>query len=252
MEFLSFVKKPRLTNLQRLLLFQTPLGHFAYVLILVTMFLTILGYYSTTAHLMAFAMNLLDSKFLYILSIPLFQYIIVTSLIGGIMLGVKLCQLKVSSSAFLKYQLLSKAIGAIMLPYEVKTILKYLASRKLSFPVTPKSEKTLSFKETLSISRATILIMILLVIGLIWANPLGIFYNATWLLPFFISPLVIYLFSKAHNSGAAESEIGIPRTFPVGGSITVTCLYSQPETVSHLLELPTLLPSSSKVIRLAR
>lgn len=241
MEFFSFVKKPKLSFLQRLLLFQTPLGHLAYILIMITMFLTIFGYYSTTAHLIAFAMNLLDSKFLYILSIPLFQYVIVTSIISGIMLRVKLYQLNVSNFAFLKYQFLSKAIGAIMLPYEVKTTLKYLISKKLTFPVTPKSEQTLSFKETLSISKATILIMILLITGLIWTNPLGIFYNITWLLPFFISPLVIYFFSRATPSDGTESKLDLPRTLVSRGSATVTCLSSQPEKVNSLLNYTCIL-----------
>jgi len=235
MEFLSFMKKPNLSFLQRLLLFQTPLGHLAYILIMITMFLTIFGYYSTTAHLIAFATNLMDSKFLYILSIPLFQYVIVTSIISGIMLRVKLHQLNVRNFAFLKYQFLSKAIGAIMLPYEVKTTLKYLISKKLTFPVTPKSEQTLSFKETLSISKATILIMILLISGLILANPLGIFYNITWLLPFFISPLVIYFFSRATTSNDPQPKLDLPRTLASTGATTITCLSSQPERVNYLL-----------------
>jgi len=200
---------------------------------MVTMFLTIFGYYSTTAHLVAFAMNLWDTKFLYILSIPLFQYVIVSSIISGILLAVKLRQLKVSRLALLKYQLLSKAIGAIMLPYEVKTTLKYLVSKKLTFPVTPKSETTLSFKETLSISRGTILIMCSLIIGLVWANPLGIFYNITWILPFFISPLVIYWSSKATSSDIAESKLD--RSKALEASVIVTCQLSQPITIHTLL-----------------
>lgn len=235
MEFFAFMKKPNLSFLQRLLLFQTPLGHLAYILIMVTMFLTIFGYYSTTAHLIAFAVNLVDSKFLYILSIPLFQYVLVTALISGVMLRIKLHQLKVSTYTFLKYQLLSKAIGAIMLPYEVKTTLKYLVSKKLTFPVTPKSEHALSFRETLSISKATIVIMILLITGLLWANPLGIFYNITWLVPFFISPLIIYFFSRATPSGNIRTDLAISRTYASTGVTTITCQSSQPETVNSLL-----------------
>jgi len=225
MEFFSFVKKPQLSFIQRLLLLQTPIGHFAYVLILVTMFLTIFGYFSTTEHLIAFVLTISALNIFYILSIPIFQYVIVTSIISGILLRVKLYQLGVNNLTFLKYQLLSKAIGAIMLPYEVKTILKYFSNRKLTFPVTPKSETILSFKETLSISKATIFIMVLISIGLILVNPLGIVYNITWLAPFFISPLIIYFFSKATR----------PVTLTNGALVTVTCLYSQPETVSHLL-----------------
>jgi membrane glycosyltransferase len=239
MEFFSFAKNPKLSLIQRLLLLQTPMGHFAYIIIMITMFLTIWGYYSTTAHLVAFTMNLLAAHVFYILSIPIFQYVITTSLVSGIILRVKLHQLGISNSTFLRYQLLSKAIGAIMLPYEVKTIFKYFAHGKLTFPVTPKSEKALSFRETLSISKATIFIIVLLTIGLIWENPLGILYNITWLLPFFSSPLVIYFFCMSTSSGANPPKLSFQTTLTNGASALATCLCSQPETISRLLMMPT-------------
>ncbi len=234
MEFLSFIKKPNLSAMQRLLLLQTPMGHFAYVLIMITMFLAIFGYYSTTEHLIAFAANLWASNFFYILSIPLFQYVIITSIISGVMLRIKLYQLNVGNLIFLRYELLSKAIGAIMLPYEVKTMFKYLLNKKLTFKVTPKNEETLSFKETLSVARATIIIAISLIIGMIAINPLGIFYNITWLAPFFISPLIIYLFSKT-PSHYGKSRPNSRMTATNGGSFTLTCFHSQAETVNRLL-----------------
>jgi len=40
-----------------------------------------------------------------------------------------------------------------MPPYEVKTILKYSVNKKMTFTVTPKSEKALSIRETRSISK---------------------------------------------------------------------------------------------------
>ena len=233
MEFFSFSKQPNLSFLQRVLLFQTPLGHLAYVIILVSMLLTVFGYFSTTAHLLSFAANLWASNILYILSIPLFQYVIITSIISGVILGVKLRQLGVNSLTYLRYQLLSKAIGAIMLPYEVTTILKYLLNRKLVFTVTPKSEKTLSLRETLSISRSTMLLTMLITAGLVLVNPLGIFYNFTWLAPFFVSPLIIYYFSKAVS--ASKTPISRVTTYTNGGSIIITSKETQSETVNLVL-----------------
>jgi len=235
MEFFSFARQPHLSNLQRLLLLHTPMGHLAYVIIMIAMFLTIFGYYSTTAHLIAFAMNLWSSNIFYLWSIPLFQYVIATSLFSGVVLRLKLFQLRVGNVTFLKYQLLSKSIGAAMLPYEVKTILNYLTNKKLTVSVTPKSEKALSLRETLSISKATILIMTLLSIGLILVNPLGIFYNITWLAPFFFSPIIIHFFSKATPIKANNSGVSLPITLKNGGSMGVTCLLSQPQTVDALL-----------------
>lgn len=234
MEFFSFSSRRKLSFMQRLLLFQTPLGHVAYIIILVSMFLTIFGYYSTTAHLLAFATNLWASNLLYILSIPLFQYVIVTSIISGIILRVKLYQLGVSGLTFLRYQLLSKAIGAIMLPYEAKTIMKYMVNQRLTFSVTPKSEKALTLRETLTISRVTILMMILLAAGLIFVNPLGIFYNITWLGPFLASPLLIYIFSKPSHP-QRRMPVSSRSTFTNGGGVLITSLNAQLEAVSSFL-----------------
>ena len=69
-----------------------------------------------------------------------------TSIASGVLIRVKLHQLGVSNSTFMRHQLLSKSIGAIMLPYEVRTTLKYLVNRKLSSPVAPKSETILSLR----------------------------------------------------------------------------------------------------------
>ncbi len=234
MEFFSFARASNLSLIQRLLLLQTPLGHLAYIVIMATMFLTIYGYYSTTEHLIAFASNLVATRMLYILSIPLFRYVIATSIVSGILIRVKLHQLGVSNSTFMRHQLLSKAIGAIMLPYEVKTILKYVVNQKLSFPVTPKSETPLSFRETLSISKVTILIMALLTIGLIWINPLGLIYNVTWLTPFFISPIIIYHFSKAtYVDTTRENDFEMISMNDV--TISASCINSQSEKVSIFL-----------------
>lgn len=63
---------------------------------------------------------------------------------------------------------------------EVKTVQKYLVNQKLSFPVAPKSETTLSIRETLYVSKETILITALLAVGSTLVNPLGV-VSAAWL-----------------------------------------------------------------------
>jgi cellulose synthase/poly-beta-1,6-N-acetylglucosamine synthase-like glycosyltransferase len=234
MEFYSFSKSSQLSRTQKLILLQTPMGHFSYIFIVVTMFLTIFGYPSTSSHLFAFTSNLWASPILYVLSIPIFQYVIVTSIISGIILRLKLFRLGISTYTLFKYQLLSKAIGAIMLPYEVVTIVKYFTSRKLSFPVTPKGEKILSLKETLIISKATFLIMMFLIVGLVLVNPLGVIFNITWLSPFFISPFVIYFFSRIKQP-KVDLTIHNPHTNPNGGTLTLTCRDSQSDIVNRFL-----------------
>ena len=71
---------------------------------------------------------------------------IATSIVSSVLIKVKFYRLGVSNSTIMRHQLLSKAIGTIMLPCEVRTTLKYLVNRKLSFTVAQKSEITLSLR----------------------------------------------------------------------------------------------------------
>jgi hypothetical protein len=66
---------------------------------------------------------------------------------------------------------------------EVKTVQKYLVNQKLSFPVAPKSETTLSIRETIYVSKETILITALLAVGSTLVNPLGVVTRGVALSP---------------------------------------------------------------------
>jgi hypothetical protein len=75
--------------------------------------------------------------------------------------------------------------------------------------------------------------MILITVGLIMLNPLGIFYNFAWLAPFFVSPLIIYYFSKA--TSASRTSISKVTTYTNGGYVMITCQLPQSHSVNQVL-----------------
>ena len=196
MEFLSMIKNSTISLGQKALLFLIPLGHFSYIGILFAMLLTIFGYMTSVGQFYGFLQNLINYHIFFIWSIPIFRYAIVLQIISLILNFVRFKQLGIKISQFLKHDLLSKAIGAIMLPYEVLSIIKYAINRKLQFPVTPKQEKKLNFKDIVLISKITVFFSLLFVLGVLFVNPLGLIFNIGWLIPFIFAPLILYIFSN--------------------------------------------------------
>jgi len=235
MEFFDFIKNSRISFSQKVILSLTPMGHISYVFILLAMFLTIYGCPSTIGDLSRFAYNLWLSPIFYVWSIPIFRYTIILGIISAVLLIIKLYQLKISYGTYLKHQLLSKAIGSIMLPYEVRSMASYLLDRKRRFPVTPKNEPSLSFKDVLTITRMTLLLIAMFTLGLLFISPLGVFYNISWLLPFYISPIIIYVFSKATLIRASENPLRFASLN--GGDFSNSCLDMKQNTVYALLSM---------------
>src|SRR2546425_920043 len=92
---------------------------------------------------------------------------------------------------------LHKKIILLMIPcghlaYVVRSMLVYLVARKRRFPVTPKDEPPMSMREILSVARGTMALVALVTAGLVLWNPVGLYYNLLWLIPFYTSPLVIH------------------------------------------------------------
>lgn len=232
MEFFGFMRDSRISLSQKMILGMIPLSHISYVFILLAMFLTIFGYPSTFADFGNFAHNLLLSPILYILSIPIFRYIIVLGIVSGIPLQIKLRQQGIGQTTYLKNQLLSRAIGAVMLPHEVSSMIRYLMTRRRGggFPVTPKNEPSLSVREIFMISRIVLVLIVLFTIGLVWINPLGVFYNISWLWMFYVSPVVIYFFSKAPDNPPKQ-------TLHNGDGFSASCLKMQYKAVHTLLSI---------------
>jgi len=163
----------------------------------------------------AFAAGLLASPVLFVWSIPLFRYTLALGFISGVVVGLKLLQVRLGPVRYWRFQLLSRSIGAIMLPHEVKSMLYYLFNRKRRFPVTPKNEPPLTPRDVASVAWMTILLIVAFLLGIGLMHPVGLFYNLGWLLPFAISPAVIYHFSKPTAHEDADSGLD---------SLLATCL----------------------------
>lgn len=167
--------------------------------------------------------------------VPVFRYTIILRIASDALLRIKLHQLKISYVAYLKHQFLSKAIGSVMLPYEVRSMAYYLLDRKRRFPVTPKNEPSLSFRDILTITKMSLLLIVIFTVGLAFVNPLGVFYNISWLFPFYVSPMVIYLYSKAPPTRIGENPMRFISLN--GGQPLISCFDIQPEEVHYLLSM---------------
>jgi cellulose synthase/poly-beta-1,6-N-acetylglucosamine synthase-like glycosyltransferase len=204
MEFFGFARGSKISWARKLILLEVPLGHVSYLCIMAAMFLAIYARNSSWTTALGFAHGLLASPLVFIWSIPLFRYTISLGIVSAIIVGLKLLQVRLHPILYWRFQILSRAIGAIMLPHEVKSILYYLFNRVKRFPVTPKDEPPLGWPDVARLAWMTIILTVGFLIGLGLVNPVGFFYNVGWLLPFGSAPLIIYYFSKptrSHDSG---------------------------------------------------
>ena len=97
------------------------------------------------------------------------RFIIVLTAITSAFAAAKLAQVRLGLWAFYRSRTLGKAIGAIMLPHEVRSMLVYLVDRTRRFPVTPKDEPPMSMREILSVARGTVGLIALITAGLVLA-----------------------------------------------------------------------------------
>lgn len=226
MEFFGFTTHSKISIGRKLTLLEVPMGHVSYLCILAAMSLAVYGRNSSWNAALAFTSGLVASPLAFIWSIPLFRYTLALALIGSTIAGLKLLQVRLSPIRYWRFQILSRAIGGIMLPHEAKSILHYLFSRKKRFPVTPKDEPPLALRDVAGLAWMTIAATALFIFGIGLVNPVGLVYNLGWLLPFATSPIVIYYFSRpatSHNPGYMPD------------SFLATCQYSptfSPETLS--------------------
>lgn len=207
MEFFGFAKRSKISAGRKLMLLEIPLGHVSYVCILAALFIAVYGRNSAWSAALAFANGLLTSPLAFIWSIPLFRYTITLGVISAVVLGLKLLQVRLSPILYWRFQILSRSIGAIMLPHELKSILYYMFNRTRRFPVTPKGEAPLAWRDVILVAWMTILFTLVFFVGIGLANPVGLFYNLVWLAPFATAPFTIYYFSKRHDQTSYGSNL---------------------------------------------
>ena len=194
MEFWSFVPPARLPWWKKVFLYTTPMNHVAYITIMFAMVAAVFGRVSTPGAFFAFGQNLLIEPIAYIWSINLFRFIIVMSLITSVFTVAKLVQVRLGFWRYYRARTLSKAIGAIMLPHEIRAMLMYLVDPRRKFPVTPKDEPPMTMREILHVGRGTVAIVAVMALGLTMWNPVGLWYNALWFLSFITAPFVLYYY----------------------------------------------------------
>ena len=52
----------------------------------------------------------------------------------------------------------------------------------------------MTMREILRVGRGTVMLIVAVSLGLVLVNPVGLYYNLLWLLPFATSPLMLYHF----------------------------------------------------------
>jgi glycosyltransferase involved in cell wall biosynthesis len=192
MEFFSFVPRAGIPWHKKVILLMIPWGHLAYVAIMAAILLAVFGRASSFNAFLAFGRNLATAPLEYIWSIPLFRFILVLTAVTSAFTIAKALQVRLRFRDYYRSRTLSRAIGAIMLPHELRSIVTYALNPAKRFPVTPKDEPPMSMREILHVGRGTVVLIAVVSAGLLVVNPVGLYYNALWLLPFYTAPLVIH------------------------------------------------------------
>ncbi|HYS74133.1 MAG TPA: glycosyltransferase family 2 protein, partial [Thermoplasmata archaeon] len=208
MEFFSFVPPAKISLSKKIVLLMIPFGHLAYVAIFAAILIAVFGRYSSFNQFLAFGQNLVSAPIEYIWSIPLFRFIILLSAVTSVFTLAKILQVRLRFVDFYRARNLSRAVGAIMLPHEVRSMIMYLVDRKRRFPVTPKDEPPMTMREILHMGRGTVAMIGLLSVGLLLINPVGLYYNLLWLVPFYLSPLVIHHYCGPRTAPKASANGG--------------------------------------------
>jgi cellulose synthase/poly-beta-1,6-N-acetylglucosamine synthase-like glycosyltransferase len=207
MEFWGFASKPNISTDKAFHLLQTPMSHVANLLLPLGAFLTVYGFASTPSTASMFLVSLLNNPVGVIWSVPILRFLIIWGSFGTALGALVRYRAGVTLSENFKHGLLSGAITAIMVPYELKSMASYFVTGLRHIPVTPKSEKPLKPSDILSISRYSLAFQGVLWIGLLGFNPLGVVFNATWLVPVLLSPLVVMKFSGVRRRRPGTNSV---------------------------------------------
>ncbi len=205
MEFFGFARRYRLGKARTFDLLQTPLGHITSLVLPIGMFLTVYGYASTPAGASAFLSAFLHNPWTTFWSVPILRYLLVVGAAATIPSVLVLRHCRISWRTYWNHRWLSAAVSMIALPYEFRSMVSYFGTRLRSIPVTPKSESPLRLGEVLYLARYSLLLAGVLMVGIVVLNPLAGVFNATWLGPMLLSPLVVWRFG-----GAAQPTPDVP------------------------------------------
>ncbi len=212
MEFWSFVPPARVPWYKKVFLYTTPMNHVAYVAIMAAMVAAVFGRISSLGAFLAFGQNLFTAPIEYIWSINLFRFIIVLSAVTSVFTVAKLVQVRLGFWTYYRARTLSKAIGTIMLPHEVRAMVMYLVDPRRKFPVTPKDEPPMTLREIFHVGRGTVALVVVMALGLTMWNPVGLWYNALWFVSFITAPFILYHYcgpfsDRGYETNRAERDL---------------------------------------------
>ncbi len=207
MEFFDFVRpERRLTRGQKLVLFETPLGHVTNLLWPVAMFLAVFGYASSPGGALTFLHALAHNPVGTVWAVPVFRFLIVLTVLTAIPTALVRFRARISWAESWRHRWLSGALSMVLQPYEFRTMVGYLLTGFPDVPVTPKTEQRLSGREILRISSPTLTLGAALITGIALENPLGGVFNLTWLAPMMLAPVVLFSAEGPGVSGSVEAS----------------------------------------------
>lgn len=226
MEFWGFASKPSIQADKSFHLLQTPLSHVVNVLLPLGAFLTVYGFASTGGVAVSFLASLFRNPVGVVWSVPILRLLIVWGVLGAVLGAVVRYRAGVTFREYYRHRFLSGAISTVMIPYELKSMASYFMTGLRQIPVTPKSERALSQGDILRISSYSIVFQGFLWAGLVVFNPLGAVFNAVWLVPMLLAPLVLIAYNGVRQEDPSPN-------LRVGDSLTA--LTADPSRVHEYL-----------------
>ena len=208
MEFVELSGRSRISRGRKFHLWQTPWSHFTNLILPVGMLLTVFGFASSPAGAYAFLLRFVADPVTAFWSIPLLRFLLLVGVLTSIPTALLYHRCGVTFGTYWRHRWLSAAVSAISLPYEAISMASYLSRRIRQVPVTPKNEAPLRLGEVVAIARYSILLEGALIAGLVLVNPLASVFNAVWLVPMMLAPLVIVRFSGPPRPG--EGPLYVP------------------------------------------
>ncbi len=238
MEFFDFASKPTISKDRRFHLLQIPLSHIVNVLLPLGAFLTVYGFASTPAAAGAFLASLFRNPVGIIWSVPIFRLLIVWGLIGSALGAIVRYRSGVNTVEYLRHRVLSGAVSAVMIPYELKSMASYFVTGLRQIPVTPKSEKPLSTSDIFHVSSYSLAMQGILWWGVFQLNPLGAVFNAMWLVPMLLSPLILMQFNGIQPGGREDPSRWNGKMRPSALRADSSRVHEHLDTLSGVREAP--------------
>lgn len=173
----------------------TTFNYLIYLFYLPGMFLVTWGYHTSFEDALSLLSLILSGKIIFMpVMIPLMLILLYVIIFYFLRLPLAV-KLKVSMKDYFLGLLLIPAIDFYMLIPLISGLLKAGIGRKVYFQVTRKLKSPPTLYNTFSAMGVMVPIWILLILGVI-QNPVSFIFNFFWLIPYLLSPLIIYLVEK--------------------------------------------------------